>query len=60
VEACAMSQSTSDPDPPNQQHISFKWERTSRNSEPSWVGWLSIVLAVVGIILSILFGFGWL
>lgn len=55
-----MSQSTSDPDPPNQQHISFKWERTSRNSEPSWVGWLSIVLAVVGIILSILFGFGWL
>jgi len=53
-----MSQS-SDPDPPNQHHISFKWERTSRGGPGvSWANWLNIVLAVISIILMIVFAKG--
>jgi len=55
-----MSQSTSDPDPPNQHHISFKWERTSHARPVTWVSWLSILLALVGIALTIALAKGWL
>jgi hypothetical protein len=56
-----MSQSTSDPDPPNQHHISFKWERTTRSrSGANWVAWLSIFLAILGILLTIALAKGWL
>jgi len=52
--------SQSEPDPPNQQHISFKWERTSHaGPSASWVAWLSVLLALLGIALTIALAKGW-
>jgi hypothetical protein len=52
--------SQSDPGPPNQQHISFKWERTSR-SDPGcrWAAWLSVLLAILGMLLTFFLAKGW-
>ena len=55
-----MSRSRSDPRPSNQQHISFRWERSGREAGCGWVGWFGLLLTILGIVLTIALSKGWL
>jgi hypothetical protein len=52
-----MSQSTPG-SPRSQQHLSFEYKGSG--SGCGWATWVSILLAFLGIVLTIAFGMGWL